>query len=95
MAAPFGVLDGLAVRLNGTRLDPEVYAAGDLQATVDALAAAVGETGRLWSYWTGPLETALYFYGPDADALRVRLEDAAAGLPLLERCRYVPLTPRD
>ncbi len=91
--APFGRLEGLAVYLNGTQLDPEVYAVGDLQATLDALAEATADSGRLWSYWMGPLETALYFYGPDANALRAAIVDAAAELPLLERCRYLTITP--
>lgn len=91
--APFGELAGVALYLNGTQLDPEVYAAGDLQATADALTEAVGETGRLWAHWSGPAETALYFYGPDAAALRARLETAVPEQPLLTRSRMVALTP--
>ena len=93
--APFGALAGIAVYLNGTQLDPAVYAAGDLQGTVDALVEAVGDSGRLWSHWSGPAETALYFYGPDAAAIRHRIEAVAPEHPLLARCRYVTLTPPD
>ena len=91
--APFGALAGIAVYLNGTQLDPEVYAAGDLQGTVDALVEAVGDSGRLWSHWSGPAETALYFYGPDAAVIRGRIEAVAPQQPLLTRCRFVALTP--
>jgi hypothetical protein len=53
-SAPFGRLQGLAVYLNGTQLDADAYAQGDLQATVDALTLAAGDAGTLWSHWMGP-----------------------------------------
>ena len=94
-SAPFGRLQGLAVYLNGTQLDADAYTQGDLQATVDALTLAAGDAGTLWSHWMGPAETALYFYGGDAALLRTRLEAAAPGLPLLERCRFVAVAAQD
>lgn len=90
-AATFGELDGLAVYLNGTELGDEVYANSDLQAIVDDLQAHLGQTGQLWSYWQGPTETALYYYGPDAGMIRAALEERSAEHPLMERARYVEL----
>lgn len=93
-AATFGELEGLAVYLNGTDLDDDVYAHADLQALIDDLQGHLGRTGQLWSYWQGPAETALYFYGPDAAAIRSALEERAPRHPLMERCRMVELIPR-
>ena len=76
-------------------MDADAYTQGDLQATVDALTLAAGDAGTLWSHWMGPAETALYFYGGDAALLRTRLEAAAPGLPLLERCRFVAVAAQD
>ena len=92
-AATFGDLDALAVYLNGTDLDDEVYADADLQAIVADLQEHLGGIGRMWSYWQGPTETALYFYGPDAAAIRAALEERVAEHPLMQRCRMVELIP--
>lgn len=86
-AATFGELDGLAVYLNGTELADDVYAQADLQAIVEDLQQHLGRTGQLWSWWQGEAETALYFYGPDAAAIRSALEERSQQHPLMERCR--------
>lgn len=91
--ATFGELEGLAVYLNGTDLDDEVYAAADLQALVDDLQAHLDRDGQLWSYWQGPTETALYFYGPDAGMIRGAIDGRVHEQPLMERCRMVQLVP--
>jgi len=69
----FGSTEGLALYLNGTDLPAEVYAASDVNELVDAVEEALGDSGRMLSYWEGPRDTALYLYGRDAALMRSRL----------------------
>ncbi len=78
---PFGVTEGLALYLNGTDLPAEVYAASDTNEVVDAVNEALGDSGRMFSYWHGPEDTALYLYGPDEEVMRARLTDLLATRP--------------
>lgn len=90
-AVACGELAGVGLYLNGTDLPDEVYAASGLQEVVTTLQEALGRVGQLWSYWQGPTETALYFYGPDARALRDVLAAQRSEAALLERSRLVDL----
>lgn len=72
--ADFGVVDGLALYLNGTDLPPEVYASSDVNELIDSLLDALRGTAGLLSYWEGPRDTALYLYGPDLEAIQALLE---------------------
>jgi hypothetical protein len=44
------------------------------------------------SWWRGATETALYLYGPSADAMRERIADVLATYPLAQRSRLVAIT---
>lgn len=90
-AVACGELAGVALYLNGTDLPDEVYAASGLQEVVTTLQEALGRVGQLWSYWQGPAETGLYFYGPDGAAIRDVLAAQASVVPLLESSRLVDL----
>lgn len=90
--ATFGTLDGLGLYLNGTDLPDEVYANSDTNELAAAVDAALGETGQRLSEWHGPTETALYLYGPDADAMRVQLQPLLTSRPDMQLSRLVPLT---
>jgi hypothetical protein len=72
---PFGMQEGVAVYLDGTSLPDEVYAQTDIDALMARLAGAVESAGgELRSTWSGPSETALFHYGPSADAMMVALK---------------------
>jgi hypothetical protein len=79
--ATFGVAEGLALYLNGTDLPEEVYATSDTRELADAVGTALGDSGRMLSYWHGPTETALYLYGPSAEVMRSRLTDLLTSRP--------------
>jgi hypothetical protein len=87
----FGVTEGLAVYLNGTDLPDEVYATGDVNDLIAALLDALGADGAMQSYWEGPRETALYFYGGSAARMADLVADVLPRFPLAQRCRVVPL----
>ncbi|MGS0648648.1 hypothetical protein ACU81Q_13580 [Komagataeibacter melomenusus] len=88
-AAPiaFGVMEGMAIFLNGTDLPAETYARSDINKTIEALAAALDQTGELRGYWEGNSETALYFYGSRFAAMRAAVADHIQSDPLCARCR--------
>ncbi len=87
---PFGMQEGVAVYLDGTSLPEEIYAETD----IDALMARFGEAadsagGELRSAWNGPTETALYHYGPSADAMLVALQPVFNEFPICQNARLV------
>jgi hypothetical protein len=87
---PFGVQEGLAVYLDGTSLPEEIYAATDIDALMERLAAAADSAGgELRSAWNGPTETALYHYGPSADAMLVALQPIFDDFPICQNARLV------
>ncbi len=88
----FGSTEGLALYLDGTGLAPAVYAENDVNILLDHLHIALAEVGSLQSFWEGPTDTALYLYGPSADAMREALADLLSTHPLAENHRLVPLT---
>jgi hypothetical protein len=65
-----GELEGLALYLNGTDLDKEVYETSDVDHLISELIKALGDEHRYFSYWHGPEETALYFYGRSFDKMK-------------------------
>jgi hypothetical protein len=90
---PIGKLEGFAVYLNGTDLPDEVYRNNKLQDVGDALFDALKKNGALvYSYWRGPGETALYFYGEGGvEAMLAKAEPILKTHPLCEKCRIVRL----
>jgi len=90
--AAFGATDGLALYLNGTDLPDEVYANSDTNELVEAVGAALGDSGRILSYWHGPADTALYLYGPSADVMRARLDQLLASRPDTQLSRLEAIT---
>lgn len=85
---PIGQQEGLALYLNGTDLQDEVYRTSDINAVIGSLESHLGEErGRFLSFWQGPKETALYFYGPSYQAMKAALEEIIPEHPLCEKCR--------
>ena len=60
---PVGQAEGLAIYLNGTDLQAEVYQSNDINELISELQDALGEKCFMFSWWEGRTETALYFYG--------------------------------
>lgn len=88
----FGVTDGLGLYLNGTDLPGEVYRTCDSNELIDLLEDALGDHGKLESWWEGPAETALYLYGPSASQMRELISGVLASYPLAQRSRLVAIT---
>ena len=87
---PFGVAECLAIYLDGATLPDEVYAESDVNDLVEQVEnAAAPKGGQFRSYWEGPTETALYLYGPSAEAMLVSLESLLASYPLCQNARIV------
>lgn len=86
----FGVQEGVAVYLDGTSLPEEIYASTDIDALMERLASAADSVnGELRSAWNGPTETALYHYGPSADAMLVALQPVFNDFPICQNARVV------
>ncbi len=83
----FGSAEGLALYLNGTELGPEVYADNDVNEFLDDLHASVSPFGTLQAFWEGPKATAVYIYGPSADAIREAMVPLLASHPLAQHSR--------
>ncbi len=92
-AVPFGTAEGLGIYLNGTDLPDEVYSTNDVNELLTKLHERLGPAGRMLSYWEGPTETALYFYGASAQGMRAAMADVLASHPLAHSCRVEKLTP--
>ena len=89
---PIGQREGLALYLNGTELPEDVYRKSDINAVIQSLEAHLGkERGRFLSFWQGPKETALYFYGPSYTEMKAALEEIIPKHPLCEKCRMEPI----
>ena len=84
----FGTQQCLAIFLDGTTLPEEVYANLDFDAVVTELGAAAGD-GSNRSFWQGPEETGLFFFGPDAEAMFARVEPVLRRLPIGQNARVV------
>lgn len=86
----FGVQEALALYLDGTSLSKEIYAETDIDALMERLASAADSAGgELRSAWNGPTETALYHYGPSADAMLVALQPVFHEFPICQNARLV------
>jgi hypothetical protein len=68
-----------------------VYETCDLSVVYEELGGLVGSAGRVVSHWQGPRETALYLYGPSADAMLARIRPFLDSYPLCQMARVVKL----
>lgn len=83
----FGVMDGLAIYLNGTDLPDEVYEKCDSNVVYAEFSRLLEGEGRVLSYWQGPTETAFYLYGKSAAEMKSRISTFVASYPLCRKCR--------
>ncbi|MES9878705.1 MAG: hypothetical protein ABW117_16525 [Candidatus Sedimenticola sp. 1PA] len=82
-----GDLEGLALYLNGTDLDDEVYEKGDSNHVYSELDRLTEGKGRVYSYWQGPTETAFYLYGNSFLEMKSLISDLIENYPLCQNCR--------
>jgi hypothetical protein len=87
---PFGVQEGLAIYLDGVSLPNEVYERTNIQEVVQQVAEAVESVGGEWrGSWSGPSETALYQFGPSADAMLDALAPVFESYAICQNARIV------
>lgn len=83
----FGSLEGLAIYLNGTELEAEVYESSDSNHVYSELDRLTEGTGRVYSYWQGPTETAFYLYGSSFSQMKEQISELVNNYPLCQKCR--------
>jgi len=86
-----GSLEGMAIYLNGTDLSIETYENSDINKVIIRINQSIKETGEYYSFWTGPTETALYFYGKSFNAMKDAVSEFIKKEPLCEKCRIVQI----
>lgn len=84
---PIGVVEGLAVHVNGTDLPDTVYESCSLEDLRALLDAALSGRGRVLSDHHGATESSLYLYGDSAAQMQTAIADVLASYPLCERAR--------
>jgi hypothetical protein len=89
----FGRKEGIAIYLDGVNLSDEVYKSSDINVVIEELNKSLNEHGTMHSYWQGPTETALYFYGDDAEKMKVLVSGFAKSYPLCQGCRITTIAP--
>lgn len=83
----FGSLEGLALYLNGTDLDDEVYEQSDSNYVYSELDRLTEGKGSVYSYWQGPTETAFYLYGNSFSEMKSLISELVDNYPLCQKCR--------
>jgi len=84
---PVGTLEGLALYLNGTELTEEVYQNYSINYVIEKIDEVLNGSGQLYSYWEGPENTALYFYGISFGEMKQRMTPFLSEYPLCQKCR--------
>ena len=84
---PFGVTEGIAVYLNGTDLEDEVYRTCDINFVIDEFDRLLAGKGAFRGYWEGAAETALFCYGASYLEMKAALAPFLAEYPLCAKAR--------
>lgn len=87
-----GSYEGIGLYLNGSDLNPSIYASCDSHFVYTELDRLLKGSARVYSYWEGPEETAFYMYGPDTDEIRKRIDTFRDSYPLCEGSRLITIT---
>ena len=77
----------MALYLDRHGLPEQVYAENDVNEFLDALNDAVDGFGVLQAFWEGPEWTAVYVYGPSAQAITDIVAELVATHPLAQNSR--------
>jgi len=83
----FGTLEGLAIYLNGTDLEEEVYKNSDSNHVYSELDRLTKGVGKVYSYWQGQTETAFYLYGLSFAEMKSKIAELVESYPLCQKCR--------
>ena len=86
---PFGSTECVAIFLDGASLPREVYRSEDVNEVVARLNNVLNSLGRFRSHWRGPKETALFFYGADAEAMKDAMMRVLAVEPLCQNAEVI------
>ena len=78
----------LAIFLDGTSLQDEVYADLDFEAVIGEIGAAAGNDS-FHGFCQEDEETSPFFFGPDAEAMFARVEPVLRRLPIGQNARVV------
>jgi hypothetical protein len=84
---PFGVMEGMAVYINGNDLPDSVYAECDFDIVIEEFNKAMGEKGKCRGHWHGSRESGIYCYGPSYAAMKAAIASFLASYPLCEGAR--------
>ena len=84
---PVGDLEGMAIYLNGVDLPDNVYDQCDINQVISDINIRIENVGSFYSYWEGPMETALYFYGSSFYNMRKQIQVFVKHHPLCQKCR--------
>ena len=86
-----GVVEGLALYLNGTDLGQDVYESCDVNFVVDELARLLDEEFYYFSHWEGPSETAIYVYGKSYEKMQELIKPFIEEYPLCKQSRLIQI----
>jgi hypothetical protein len=81
----------MAIYLDGTDLGTDVYSSCDINVVISECEELLGEHGRQLSYWEGPEETALYFYGSSFAQMKAKVSPFLVAYPLCQNCRVIQI----
>ena len=84
-----GNLEGLALYLNGTDLDNEIYKSCDVNFVISEMIRLLGSEYKFHSYWQGAKETALYFYGKSFTKMNELVVSFIKQYPLCIKSRII------
>lgn len=86
-----GRLEGLGLYLKGSGLPEEVYKNCDINYVIEKMNELMADAGCMYSFWEGPNETALYFYGVGFEVMKERVKEFLNEYPLCSGCRVVQI----
>ncbi len=86
---PFGSTECVAIFLDGVSLPAEVYRNEDVNAVNAHVNDALGPLGSFRSHWRGPRETALFYYGTNAEDMKDAMMPVLAAEPLCQNAEVI------
>lgn len=90
----FGKKEGIAIYLDGVNLPNEVYQNSDINDLIEKLNLSINDIGQMESHWQGETETALYFYGLNAEDMKNKIKSIIDSYPLCKGCRVITIAPK-
>ena len=78
----------MAIYLDGISLPDDVYENLDFDEVVSDI-GALAENDSYRGFWQGPEETAIFFFGSNAEEMFARVEPLLRGLPIGQNARVV------